>query len=73
MDMFLQNQTAFGRVDRKPITNGDIAAKAQTALNEIKSQLEGLQHPMEGLGASPFPNAAKQNEDCISCRNLRIK
>ena len=73
LDMFLQNQTAFGRVDRVPITNGDLAAQAQGMLNQLKSTFEGPRQPDQGLGTTPFPNASKQNEDCVSCANMRVR
>jgi hypothetical protein len=41
MDAYIENQTAFGRVDRTAIRNNDIATSGQAWLNEIKSQVEG--------------------------------
>lgn len=37
VDTYVQNQTAFGRVDRQPIQNGAIAAQAQSFLDRIKA------------------------------------
>ena len=55
-DMYLEYQTAFGQVNRTPITNGNVAAQGQAMLDRIKSEIEsgpvGLKS-LEGTKVAP--------------------
>lgn len=54
MDAYIENQTAFGRVDRTPIRNSELATGGQAWLNEIKAQIEGSP---QAAAPSPTPAA----------------
>jgi hypothetical protein len=63
VDTFMEYQNAFGQVTRNPVRNNQVAARAQSMLNEIKAATES---------AAPTANTptAAPAADCKACQTI---
>jgi hypothetical protein len=67
VDMYREFQTAFGQVNRRPITNGNLASQAQQGLDKLKAMLEG---PEGANSESTASQPSRTGQSCVACKKI---